>query len=173
MAKKELRFSPKFMRVTITVLIILVLVLAFVNRGNSAHVSNTLTVYQGQKQLKVYNLDELAALPAISAEKTIVSASRGNEYGVFTGVDVKYLLIAAGADLSQCREIITKASDGYTSVLFLEDIAADGNVLVVYAKDGQPLKGKEEKGAGPLRIVVVGDDFGNRSTMYLTEIIVN
>ncbi len=43
-------------------------------------------------------------------------------------------------------------------------------VLVVYEKNGAALEPFSEGGAGPFRIAVIGDPYGNRSLKYLAEI---
>ena len=70
----------------------------------------------------------------------------------------------------KCRRVVARASDGFAASYDKAEFLQPENILVVYAKDGLPLENAAAGGAGPLRIVVVDDPFGNRCIKHLCEL---
>jgi DMSO/TMAO reductase YedYZ molybdopterin-dependent catalytic subunit len=159
--------------VALAVLIALVAIIALANRnamrlpGDSA----ALLVFSESGAHKEYTVDELKELPSAEIEKSIASSKHEDETGVFTGVPLETLLTDADPGWQgKYEEFIFTGEDGFLSSVFASDVKKPENVLVVYAKDGEALKGSDEGGKGPLRIVVVSDTFGNRSAYLLKSI---
>jgi len=88
----------------------------------------------------------------------------------YTGVQLKDILIEAGASTNGITQVITKAVDGYVVVLSLEEVLEDDNVYVVYKRDGEDLGSKEDGGSGPYQVVIRSDPFGQRWNKFLMEI---
>ena len=110
-------------------------------------------------------------MDSIFVEKEIVSASKKNESGVYTGVLLRSILEEADASmLTECSEVTGKAADGFISAYSMSEVRDSDGILVIYEKDGEPLKGKSDGGSGPLRILAADDVYGTRSTMYLTQV---
>ena len=144
------------------------------NLSSAKFGDGTLTISRGDQIIRVFTLDEIKDMPAIHVEKTIVSARYSDESGLFAGVALETLLAEADENLLiECKKFITKADDGFASVVSTDEILVGANVLVVYEKDGMGLGDYSNGGSGPLRILIVSDDFGNRSTKYLKEINAN
>jgi hypothetical protein len=159
--------------VIVIVFICLIAVIAVINRNGIAQPSgdHSLIVRSGEQTLKEYTVSDLKALPSVEIYKSISSGKHEDEQGNFKGVPLETLLSDAAPDWQgRYKEFIFSGSDGFTSSVFASDIEKGENVLVVYAKDGGDLKGPEEGGKGPLRIIVVDDPFGNRSAYLLTSI---
>jgi hypothetical protein len=155
------------------VLLASIAVLAVWNQRSGAGEKNdgSLTVYRGEEAVKKYRLAELKDFPSVEREKTISSGKQTDESGVFTGVPLETILNDAVPDWGNIgKDIQLCASDGFTTSVSPSDIEKGENVLLVYAKDDVPLRGPEEGGKGPLRIVIMDDSFGNRSAYLLTSI---
>jgi hypothetical protein len=158
---------------TVIALAALVAVIAIINKQVSDGVgqSGFLAVMGPGGQVKQYSVGELRAFPSVSIEKTITSGKGADEQGVYTGVPLEAILgDAVPGWEGSYKEFLLKADDGFVSSVFASDVKKGENVLVVYAKDGEGLKGKEDGGIGPLRAVIAEDPFGNRSTYYLTVV---
>jgi DMSO/TMAO reductase YedYZ molybdopterin-dependent catalytic subunit len=159
--------------VILVVLVALIAVVSVVNRGMTQAPGDgfALSITSGGETLREYTLEDIQAFPFSEAEKTISSGKQEDESGVFKGVPLEALLADVDPGWAEkYTEFVFHASDGFTAAVFLSDILKGENVIVVYEKDGQPLKSGDEGGKGPLRIVVVDDPFGNRSAYLLTSI---
>lgn len=155
----------------IVALVAIVAALALINRPSGDLSPASLTFSQGGKVLHTFTLEEIKDMPGISVEKSINSSKHDDESGVFTGVPLHNLINAVDANLlTGERNFITRAEDGFASVFATHEVIEPDNILVVYAKDGKSLGSYEEGGTGPLRIIIQGDAFANRSTKYLKEI---
>ncbi|MGI6492551.1 MAG: molybdopterin-dependent oxidoreductase [Pelotomaculum sp.] len=169
MAKVELK--SKVIIYIIVVLVGMTAILALLNRPSEDLHAAALTVSQDGADLHTFTLEEIKALPSVSVEKSIVSSNHADESGVFTGVPLHDLIKGVDANLlTGERRFITRAEDGYASVFTTREVLEPDNIIIVYDKDGQSLGSYEEGGTGPLRIVIQGDPFGNRSTKYLKQI---
>lgn len=161
--------------VALLVMAAIVGVLAYINAPRDVPAGQSgemLRVVQGENTLKTYTMASLQALPAISAEKEIVSGSHANDSGVFMGVALHQLLAdAAGADaLAQAKKIYVYAQDGYMTSYKMSEIANNDNFMLAYSKDGKSLGSMADGGTGPVRLLVVSDEFGTRSTKYAYKI---
>jgi DMSO/TMAO reductase YedYZ molybdopterin-dependent catalytic subunit len=114
---------------------------------------------------------QVRALPSVSVGKTILSSSHPTEKGVFTGVPLRTLIDAANPSLLRsATAIVTRATDGFVSVLAPSEVSQGDDVLLVYEKDGKGLGTSKDGGTGPFRIIVVTDTWGNRDTKWVDEI---
>jgi DMSO/TMAO reductase YedYZ molybdopterin-dependent catalytic subunit len=167
--KKQIKKSNIAIIIIVAVLIAAVAILAVINNNQNKlpETDGSLLILSGNETLKEYTFEELKALPSVDIEKTITLGKNGDESGTFTGVPLEVILNEAAPNWqSKYTEFIFKASDGYTSSAFASDVTEGENVLVVYAKDGDPLRSEQ----GKLRIVIVSDTFGTRSAYLLTSI---
>lgn len=161
--------------VIITILAVLALltgVLAYLNAPKD--VTAGLTVLKQGEPLGAFTLAEIKALGSVTVEKEIVSASHSNDSGAFTGVPLRALLAAADPAWQEGASTVSaRAADGYVCAYTVQEVAADDSFLVVYERDGKPLREKTQGGTGPLRLIIQSDPFGNRSAKYLYQIEVN
>lgn len=147
-----------------------ILALAALNRPTDLPDSGSIALKAGEEEAAVYTMAQVAALPYVEVEKEIVSASYENEQGLFRGVPVRELWAAVGVEPADYRQMVVTAEDGFVSVYPVTELMESDSVLLIYAKDGQPLGSREEGGAGPFRILVVEDEFGNRCAKYVSEL---
>jgi hypothetical protein len=169
----RIRKSTVAIFAVIVFLVALIAVLAVVNRGQVGEqtADGSLRLMAAEEQLKEYSYDEICAFPSVDIEKTISSSKSEDESGVFTGVPLELLLDdAVPGWRGRYTEFIFRTSDGFVASVFASDVEKGENVIVVFEKDGTLLKGSDEGGKGPLRIVVADDPFGNRSAYFLTSI---
>jgi DMSO/TMAO reductase YedYZ molybdopterin-dependent catalytic subunit len=130
-------------------------------------------VCNGEKAA-AFEVDDLKAMESTDIKKHISSGSGKDEDGVFTGVNLKDVISAAGIALTGSEENITvKSEDGYTTAFDIDEVLADDCILLVYEKDGQLLGGRSDGGNGPFRIIAVDDMFGTRCAKYVNIIEVN
>lgn len=164
-------FKKKYLFISILLLFLAVAFLAFLNRPQDMAEPGTIRIMHGGELIKSFTLEELQALPRVEMEKTILSSNKPQETGVFTGTDLQEVLQAADPSLpGKCRRLVARASDGFAASYDKAELLQPENILVVYAKDGLPLENAAAGGAGPLRIVVVDDPFGNRCIKHLCEL---
>ena len=88
----------------------------------------------------------------------------------YTGVQLKDLLAKAGINTEGKSQVVTKAADGYTVALTMEEVLQEDDVYICYKRDGKPLGTREEGGSGPYQLVIRKDEFGQRWNKYLLEI---
>ncbi len=123
------------------------------------------------KQAKVYTMDDLMRLPAVSRMHFIeCGANTGMEWGnaavptvqythgmlsccEFTGVPLKVLLDDCGADFKHARFVLAEGNDGSSMTRTISMEAALDDVLVAWGMNGEMLR--PENGY-PLRLVVPG-----------------
>ncbi len=116
-----------------------------------------------------YTFAELAALPAVTQETTLMCIS--NEVGgglmsnaVWKGVPLRSLLEAAGPQAG-VREVLLHGVDNYSDTFALE-YALDPTTLVVYEMNGAPLAHRH---GYPVRVIVPGL-FGEKNVKWITRI---
>lgn len=123
------------------------------------------------KQPKVYTMDDLMRLPAVSRMHFIeCGANTGMEWGnaavptvqythgmlsccEFTGIPLKILLDDCGADLKNAKFILAEGNDGSSMTRTISLQAALDDVIVAWGMNGEMLR--PENGY-PLRLVVPG-----------------
>ncbi|QIL79546.1 sulfite dehydrogenase [Diaphorobacter sp. HDW4A] len=124
------------------------------------------------KSAKVFTMDELMRLPAVSRFHFIeCGANTGMEWGnvavptvqythgmiscsEFTGVPLITLLEMAGADLKKGKFILAEGADGSSMTRTIPmELITSGEVIVAYGQNGEMLR--PEQGY-PLRLVVPG-----------------
>lgn len=160
--------------VIIAVLVVLAVVivgLAQLNRSSAQVAKGSLAVTQDGRTLRTFTLDDIKALPPVTATKTILSSSHADETAAFTGVPLRVLLAAIRPDLlAGSSLVVTRAADGHVSALSAEEVAAGDSIILAYAKDGESLGTAADGGSGPFRIIVFSDTYGTRSTRWVNEI---
>ena len=117
----------------------------------------------------VYGFDELAGMPSIDQESTLMCISNRIGSGlasnaVWTGVRMADLLKAAGVR-EGAVEVKLYGADGYTDTFSIEK-ALDPTTLVVYRMNGEPLP---ERHGYPVRVVVPGL-YGEKNVKWITGI---
>ncbi|PLS80262.1 MAG: hypothetical protein CYG59_08915 [Chloroflexi bacterium] len=120
-------------------------------------------------QPRSYSYADLAALPAIMQETTLMCISNAVGDGlmsnaVWKGVPLRTLLEAAGPQAG-IRELLLHGADGYTDTIPLEK-AMEPTTLVVYEMNGEPLPPIH---GYPARVVVPGL-YGEKSVKWVTRI---
>ena len=118
---------------------------------------------------KRYDFDDLAALPAIEQETTLMCISNKTGAGLFSnavwsGVPMRDILDAAGVKTGAV-EVLLRGADGYSDT-FAIDKAMDPATLVVYRMNGEPLPRSH---GYPVRVIVPGL-FGEKNVKWVTGI---
>lgn len=138
---------------------------------NSDSSGYSISIEAGGKKASV-SLKQLEDMDPVTVKTTIVSSGSKNETGTFTGVPVREVLAAAGKDITaKYKSFIFSSGDGYSAALSAKEIGKSGDALIVYKKNGKYLEHYSEGGNGPLRLLVLSDDYGNRSVKYLVKVI--
>ena len=148
--------------------------LAWINSHQNAGIvveRGNLAVTKDGETLAVFTLEELKKMEAVEVEKTITSASEEDVTGVFRGPSVKTVIEAADSTaLEDAEQVLARSEDGFVMGFSADEVLQGDNLFVACTQDGEDLKSMDEGGAGPLRIVVQEDTFGNRSAKYLCEL---
>jgi DMSO/TMAO reductase YedYZ molybdopterin-dependent catalytic subunit len=116
-----------------------------------------------------YDFDEIASLPAVEQESTLMCISNRIGSGlasnaIWTGVPLADLLAKAGVR-DGAVEVMLYGADGYTDTFSMEK-ALDPTTLVVYRMNGEPLP---QRHGYPARIIVPGL-FGEKNVKWVTGI---
>lgn len=156
----------------VVVLVVVIGIFAGMNRANVKDVNDGNVDVDINGQVTTYTLDDLKDMKGVSTvHKVIKSGSKEDEEADFTGVDVADLLKAVDpACLDDATAVVATSGDGYATSYSVEEALEDDNVMLIFEQDGAALVPYEEGGSGPLRIVVMKDEFGNRSAMWVTKI---
>lgn len=174
--KTEKKCFGKTAAVIIAVLaalaVICIILIKLNNSGAGAGAEpGKVTIISDGEQAAVFELEDLRSMERVDIKKHISSGSGDDEDGVFSGPQLKDVLAAAGVTLTGSEKDITvKSEDGYTSAFEPEEVMADDCVLLVYEKDGEPIKSRAEGGNGPFRIIAADDVFGTRCAKYVNVI---
>lgn len=154
-------------------LLIIAPVCMFLNTSNAeGNIDGyTLTISHEGKTIDTFSYQDITEMKSVEVEKEILSAKHADEAGTFRGVPLEDILNRADPDLmKKYTKFISRAGDSYSSALSSEDLEQAANVLVVYEKDGKKLQPFKDGGTGPMRLIIMSDTFGNRSTKYLIGI---
>ena len=165
--------SAKRRNITVVIIVLVLLaaaiaVLTVINRPGELPESGSVVVKQNGEVLRTFDLADLQSMEYVEVQKEIVSSSYENDEGLFRGVTVSSLLEAAGVN-GGYQQAVVRSEDGFVAA-FPADEIEDGDIILVYSKNGESLGSLENGGSGPLRILAVEDDFGNRCAKYVSEI---
>lgn len=163
--ERKLNISSKAVGILILFLLVIISVCSKINYSGVQTDDSAITIYDDGTEAASYSLVDLRQMVPVSEELHIESTGGEDEDGVFTGVMLEQLLKKAG--IESCKTIIFTAGDGYSVAIKADEM---DKVLVVYEKNGAALEPFSEGGAGPFRIAVIGDPYGNRSLKCLAEI---
>jgi ABC-type thiamin/hydroxymethylpyrimidine transport system permease subunit len=131
----------------------------------------SVTVEAGGNAEIALSRKQLEKMDPVTVKATIVSSSSKDETGTFTGVPVKNVLAAVGENMTgKYKTFVFTSGDGYSAALSAKEINNVNDVLIVYKKNGKYLQNYNEGGAGPLRLLVLSDSYGNRSVKYLVKV---
>lgn len=168
-ARTEDAISKKTLTVGIVLLLAVVAVFSFLNRSQDNLQEGQLLIKAGDKNLALLTLADLQQLPAVEREMAI-NSSRGRSEHQFTCTELASILHSIDPELStKYSRLVTRGIDNYTSALEMNEVLQPDNVYIAYADAGKPLKSKTGKD-GSLRIIIVGDEFGQRFTNFLVSI---
>ncbi|NLZ39280.1 MAG: molybdopterin-dependent oxidoreductase [Firmicutes bacterium] len=160
--------------IVLVVLLIIVAVTAFLNRESlkdkaASQEKAILYIKADGKEMEV-DFATIKELPEKEFPAVLKSSGKPPVDTSYTGVQLKDLLAKLEIKTADKKQVITKAVDGYTVALSMEEVLLDDNVYIVYKRDGKDLGTREEGGSGPYQIVIRGDQFGQRWNKYLMEI---
>ena len=165
--------STKAIIAVIVILIIIIGVFAALNHNNSNQSGDSVTVKIGDNAETVYTIDDLKTMDNISTvHKTIKSGQKEDETGDFTGIALRDLLLQTVTEdeLTSYSAVTVTSGDGYATSYDIDEIMQPQNIMLIFEQDGNALVPYTDGGSGPLRIVVMNDDFGTRSAMWVTGI---
>ncbi|MDD4170858.1 MAG: hypothetical protein PHQ94_01325 [Syntrophomonas sp.] len=160
--------SKQFLIWGILLLVVVVVVFSFLNRNQDNLQEGQLLIKAGDTQLALLTIADLQQLPAVE-KKMVITSSLGRSEHRFTCTELREVLDSIDPGLtSQYTRIITRGIDNYTSGLEMSEVLQPDNVHIAYADGGNPLKTKTGK-EGSMRIIIAGDEFGQRFTNFLVS----
>lgn len=169
MSKSKADNQRKILVGVILLLVVVISVFACLNRGSEELQEGELLIKAGGTEVAVLTIDDIKKLPAVQ-KKMVINSSRGTTRHEFTGTALVDLLNSIDPRLAQqYTRVITRGIDNYTSGLEMSEVLEPDNVYIVYADAGKPLKTKTGKD-GTLRLVIAGDEFGQRFTNFLVSV---
>lgn len=159
----------------IIALFIIVGLTAYLNRGNIEEKeiiqkeAKLIIKSQGQ-EAGIADFDTIKNLGEVTFNANLKSSGKPAEEHSYTGVPLKNLLDSYGVLLKEDSQVIVTAIDGYVVAYTGKKVMEDDNVYLVYKRDGEYIKNREEGGAGPYQVVVKNDQFSQYWCKYATEI---
>jgi DMSO/TMAO reductase YedYZ molybdopterin-dependent catalytic subunit len=121
------------------------------------------------ERTRTYRFTDLAALPPVTQETTLMCISNGvgdalMSNAVWKGTPLRGLIDAAGPRAGVV-EVVLRAVDGYVDTIPFEK-AIEPTTLVVYEMNGEPLP---ERHGYPVRMIVPGM-YGEKNVKWITRI---
>lgn len=130
-----------------------------------------LEIYLNGEKVATMSSTDLSALKSSTFKAVIRSSSEGTSEAEFTGVLVYDIATKAVPGIADgFKAIIVKAEDGYQTVLSKDEALLKDNAYICFLMNGAPIKGKLQKGHGPLRLIIRNDEFGQRWVKYVNRI---
>ncbi len=121
------------------------------------------------EMLSEVSLEDIKKLKSYKRRITI-NSSTGTETGDFRGALLSDVLKLADEDyLKDYNTILTTGADTYFSTVTKEELNMENKVFLMYEKDDKPLVGLSDN-IESMRLIVIGDDFGQRFTNYVVKI---
>jgi DMSO/TMAO reductase YedYZ molybdopterin-dependent catalytic subunit len=168
--------NNKLVYATIGILVVLAGIFACINMNlhSDAPVKESIKVIIDGNAVGEIAMDDIKKLPAVTKKVTIRSSSEGVGNYNFTGTPLRKVLesVSPGVRLAG-RKVTAKGIDSFNVLFEGQEILSSEKVLLVYARDDQPLGSKAKGGTGPFRIIILGDQFGLRAVKYVYELEVN
>ena len=169
--------NTKIVVVTMAVLSLAVVALAWLNRNNVAErkalqENGTFLVTVGDSRYTVTmsGIEGIGSRVIDANYKTNLMPAVQKKY---TGVSLKSVLDSLGADYSTAKSVRFSAMDGYVSVAAVSDALNEDNCFIVFEEAGKPLGTREAGGVGPFMVIFAKDRFSLRWCKYLLEITVS
>jgi len=157
--------------------IIVLLGLAMVALGavnscaTEAKLEGSIEVWLNGVKVATITAAELSAMKSTTFKAVIRSSSEGTSEAEFTGVALYDVALKAVPEIEGgFKAIIVKAEDGYQTVMGKEEAAKKDNAYLCYLSNGAPIKSKAQKGYGPIRLIIMDDEFGQRWVKYVNRI---
>jgi DMSO/TMAO reductase YedYZ molybdopterin-dependent catalytic subunit len=165
----------KTVMIVVVILVLVVGITAYMNRGDldakqSSQQDAYVIIKSGGSEVARIDLEQLQGMNVADVEANLKRSGKDPEKHAYTGVLLKEVLKAAGADTTGKDTVVMKAVDGYTSAIGMDEVLEEDNVYLVYEIDGQPLGTKEEGGSGPLQVILAKDPFSQRWCKFVMEI---
>ena len=171
--QRKLKIKGIYLLIGFMLLCLIAGIAAWWNLSQQDHQADgySVAVARNGETVKTFTLKEIENMPYKKLYAKLQSAQHENAEGTFRGPELRDVLNRADKRLlKECRTFICVAGDGYSSALSREEIQQKDYAIVAYEKDGKPFEHFNEGGEGPMRMLVAGDSFGNRSTKVLVRI---
>lgn len=145
-------------------LFLIIAALSYLNRQKLASVNNidsapVFCVYDRDGSFMCFDMEAMAKVGEQTFEADLKESGNPAVTHSYTGVLLKDLMDEAGYALEGLGGIVVTAMDGYTVAVAMEKVLEDNNVYLVYRRDGELLKPKDEGGDGPFQLVIARDPF--------------
>lgn len=130
-----------------------------------------LVITRDKEQVKIsadsiYNNLNAESFPAVvrsSGEKPVETE--------YKGIELNVLLAQNNINAADFDKITFNATDGYRTILSIEELNDPKNVYLTFERDGELLKTKKAGGNGPFQLVIRRDPFSQRWVKHVNEII--
>lgn len=181
---KKIKKNTLIAIITITILTAafiaaLIVFLDYNKENRQIYEEQKISVSVNGQEKGVFTFEELERLCAAENFKAVYKPSDMPPLEkVYTGIEVKGLLIALGVDLSAVSGVVFKASDGLQKVYAISDIMADKNVFIANKVNGKPFnKGVkidayklDAEDGGPYVVIKASDLVSQNRVKLLTAI---
>jgi len=133
--------------------------------------SKTITFSVNGQEAAIIDRDYFLSLDSRTFPAVIRSSGQRPQRVEYTGILLANLIKQLDLDITDSKQIVVKAIDGYVTLLTLEELR-EGRVYIAYQMNGEDLKPRNEGGFGPFQLVILNDPFSQRwcKYVYLVEI---
>lgn len=159
----------KILPIIAVLLIGILAVLYFSPSEETAIEDGNIRFYIAEEEIATISYDEIMQLRSYRRQLMVHSTS-GDFVADFRGAMLSDVLDLAVPNWAESYDTIkVMGADGYYTDLTQAEILAENNAFLMYSDSEEPLMsiaGESQSG----RLVVIGDDFGQRFTNYVNEI---
>lgn len=131
--------------------------------------NGAITVTDGTTVLGTVSLEEIKEMPSVK-RRVAVNSTSGNSVHDFRGTLMSNVLNSVNPHIvEEFSSVLPVGSDAYMSGISMDEVTAENRVYIMYEDNGEPIE-RRDGSQGGMRVVVVGDVFGQRFTNYLSEL---
>ncbi len=108
-------------------------------------------IHSGSNITKI-PLRDFKSLPSVERELTLLGTGEDGKEHTYRGVSLSYIIEHYGGNDTETVRV--EAVDYYSYRLSADDVRNEESIMLAYEKDGKGMKTKQERGEGPVRLII-------------------
>ena len=172
---KSQKNPNKTIYITLSVLLIAVVLLAYLNGGDAVlrralEQNRKFQIRMDGTQVATVSLQDLLDLDPQEFTTTYATSISAPREAKVKGVELRVLLASLNIETSNAVLIIVSGLDSYNSPLTREEVERAETVYICYSMDGEILKTQAEGGFGPFLMIIRDSGFAQRWCKYVEAV---